>query len=259
MAEANPGAGLVEGKIALVTGAGTGIGRAAALLFAREGARVLATDIADESLEETVDLIRRAGGEASFRHVDVSLEGDVASMVEGCVSEFGRLDCAFNNAGIAGPAAPLHQIDFEAFNRTLAINLGGVFLCMKYEIPVMQSQKAGAIVNTSSGAGVMAAPTMSPYCATKHAILGLTRTAAIENARTGVRVNAVCPGSTDTPMLRATMELGEGVEKMIRASMPGGRFGTAEEVAESVVWLCSDRASFVSGHSMLVDGGSVAR
>jgi NAD(P)-dependent dehydrogenase (short-subunit alcohol dehydrogenase family) len=251
--------GLVEGKIALVTGGASGIGRAAALLFAREGARVLACDLDEAGGEATVAAIREAGGEAAFRRVDVSVEAEVEGMVADCVERYGRLDCALNNAGVSGPTGPIHQTDFEAWNRTLAINLGGVFLAMKHEIPVMQSQGGGAIVNTASGAGLIATPFMAAYCASKHAILGITKTAAVENATTGVRVNAICPGTTDTPMLRATMAIDPGVEKMILNAMPGGRFGEPEEVAEAAIWLCSDRASFVSGDSLLVDGATVAR
>jgi NAD(P)-dependent dehydrogenase (short-subunit alcohol dehydrogenase family) len=191
--------------------------------------------------------------------MDVSDEGQVAAFVGGCVERYGRLDCAVNNAGIAGPTRPLHETDLEAWRQTLDVNLTGVFLCMKHELPVMQAQRGGAIVNTSSGAGLIATPGMSAYCASKHAILGITKTAAVENAATGVRVNAICPGSTDTPMLRETMALSPSVEKMILASQPGGRLGLPEEIAEAAIWLCSDRASFVSGSSMLVDGAAIAR
>ena len=191
--------------------------------------------------------------------VDVSDEAQVRAIVAHCVEHHGRLDCAINNAGVAGPMGPLHEIDAAAWTRTLAVNLTGVFLCMKYELPQMHAQGGGAIVNTSSGAGLIGTPGMSPYCASKHAILGITKTAAIENARTGVRVNAVCPGSTDTPMLAASMAVSPDIEKMILASQPGGRLGRPGEIAEAAVWLCSDRASFVSGESMLVDGGAVAR
>jgi NAD(P)-dependent dehydrogenase (short-subunit alcohol dehydrogenase family) len=252
-------AGLVEGKVALVTGAATGIGRASALLLAGEGARVLVSDVNDAGGVETVGMIREAGGAAEYQHADVSDEPQVEALVRACVDAFGRLDCALNNAGITGPVGPLHQIEFEQWSRTLAVNLDGVFLCMKHELPIMHEQGAGAIVNTSSGSGFIATPGLAAYCATKHAILGITKTAAVENARTGVRINAICPGSTDTPLLRATMDRDPAIEKMVVASMPGGRLGEAMEIAEAAVWLCSDRASFVSGHSMLVDGGSVAR
>ena len=259
MAAGTTARGLVEGKVALVTGGATGIGRAAALLFAREGARVLVSDIDAAAGAATAEAIREAGGEADFQAADVSDEEQVRRLVARCSERFGRLDCAMNNAGITGPTAPVQAIELPDWNRTLAVNLGGVFLCMKHELPVMQRQGAGAIVNTASGAGIVATPFMASYCASKHAILGLTKTAAVENARSGVRINAICPGSTDTPMLRASMKLDPSVEKMILASMPGGRLGRAEEIAEAAVWLCSERASFVSGESLLVDGGSVAR
>lgn len=252
-------AGLVEGKAALVTGAATGIGRATAVLLAAEGARVIVSDIDVSEGAKTVDSIREAGGSAGFRHSDVSDEQQVIGLIEHVLEEFGRLDCAVNNAGIAGPTAALHQVSLDDWTRTLATNLGGVFLCMKHEIPVMQKQGAGAIVNTASGAGIVAAPGMAPYCASKHGILGLTKTAAVENAALGIRINAICPGATDTPMMQATMAIDPSVKKMILRSMPGGRMGHAAEIAEAAVWLCSDRSSFVSGEAMLIDGGAVAR
>lgn len=252
-------AGMVDGKVALVTGAASGIGRASALAFAREGARVIASDIDAEGGEATRRLIVEQGGEALFHRADVTDESEVASLVSACLQSFGRLDCAHNNAGIAGGLGPLHEIELSAFERTLRVNLTGVFLCMKHEIPAMAEAGSGAIVNSASGSGLIATPGLSPYCASKHGILGLTKTAAVENAKRGVRINAVLPGSTETPMLEASLAMGTEIEKMIRANQPGGRFGRPEEIAEAVVWLCSDRASFVSGESMLVDGGAVAR
>jgi NAD(P)-dependent dehydrogenase (short-subunit alcohol dehydrogenase family) len=252
-------AGLVEGKVALVTGGGLGIGRAAARIFAREGAQVVVCDIDAEAGEETLASLCESGGRSSFFRADISDEAQVASLVRHCTDTFGRLDCALNNAGITGPASPLHQMALEDWSRTLAINLTGVFLCMKHEIPAMQSQGGGAIVNVASGSGVIATPGLAHYCASKHGVLGITKTAAVENARTGVRINAICPGSTDTPALRAAMQQSPQVEKMIMASLPGGRLGRAEEIGEAAVWLCSDRASFVSGESMLIDGATIAR
>ena len=252
-------AGLVNGKIALVTGAASGIGRESALLFAREGARVLVSDVDAEGGKETSRQIRHLGGEAAFHQADVCNEDEVKALVERCVAEFGGLDCAHNNAGTSGGIGLLQEIELEAWQRTLEINLTGVFLCMKYEIPVMIERGGGAIVNTASGSGIIATPGLSPYSASKHGVLGLTKTAAVENARTGVRINAVLPGSTDTPMLQSAMRANPSAKKMILESQPGGRFGLPEEIAEATVWLCSDRASFVSGDSMLVDGASVAR
>jgi NAD(P)-dependent dehydrogenase (short-subunit alcohol dehydrogenase family) len=251
--------GLVAGKVALVTGGGSGIGRETALLFAAEGARVYVTDVDEGRARETVETIRAAGGTAESQRVDVTEEAQVDAMVRGCVERLGGLDCALNNAGVSGPAGPLDQVSLGDWSRTLAVNLTGVFLCLKHEIPVMRGRGGGAIVNMSSGAGWIATPGLAPYCASKHGVLGLTKTAAVENARTGVRVNAVCPGSTDTPMLRGAMAQGEQVAAMIRASMPIGRLGRPQEIAEAVVWLCSDRASLVTGATMGVDGGSVAR
>jgi NAD(P)-dependent dehydrogenase (short-subunit alcohol dehydrogenase family) len=251
--------GLVEGKVVLVTGAGSGIGRASALAFAREGARVVVNDLDEPGGQETVAAIAQAGGQALFVHADVSEEAAVEALVRRSIEAFGRLDCAHNNAGITGAVGNLESIDLAGFERTLRSNLTSVFLCMKHEIRVMRAQGGGAIVNTASGAGVIPTPALSPYCASKHGVLGLTKTAALENARTGVRVNAILPGAIDTPMLRRFMGIGSEVERLIRAGQPGGRLGEPAEIAEAAVWLCSDRASFVSGASLLVDGAAVNR
>jgi NAD(P)-dependent dehydrogenase (short-subunit alcohol dehydrogenase family) len=252
-------AGLVAGKAALVTGGASGIGRATALALAREGARVLVCDVDDAPGDAVAKQIAAAGGEARFLHVDVTREADVEAAVRAAVESFGSLDCAVNNAGTTGRGGAISDLSLEEWTRTLMINLTGVFLCLKHELPVMQKQGGGAIVNMASGAGLVPVPGLSPYCASKHGLLGLTKTAALENARSGVRVNAICPGSTDTPMLRASMQGDPQVEKLILSSSPSGRLGLPEEVAEAAVWLCSDRASFVNGESMLVDGGAVAR
>ena len=251
--------GMVSNKVALVTGAGSGIGRRCVELLAREGARVLVCDLDEPAGSAAAAAIIDAGGEAAFCRVDVSEEAEVEAMLAHCLRRFGRLDCAVNNAGIAGPTGSLDGIGLADWNRVLAVNLTGVFLCMKFEIPIMRNQGAGSIVNMSSGAGLIATPGLAAYSASKHGVLGITRAAALENAHLGVRINAVCPGSIDTPMLRAAMEADPEADKLIRGSMPIGRLGEAEEIAEAVVWLCSDRASLVTGHSMGVDGGSVAR
>ena len=251
--------GMVEGKVALVTGGGSGIGRKTAELLGREGARVLVCDLEEKGGLETVASLAQAGSEAEFLRVDVSAEDQVEAMVARCLDRFGGLDCAVNNAGIGGPTGGLEAIALDDWNRVLAVNLTGVFLCMKAQIPVMRSAGQGSIVNMASGAGLIATPGLAAYCASKHGVIGITRTAAIENARTGVRVNAICPGSIDTPMLRAGMAANPEVEAMILASMPIGRLGEAEEVAEAAVWLCSERASLVTGHAMGADGGAVAR
>lgn len=259
-AAATGGAGLVDGKVALITGAASGIGRACALAFAREGARAITIgDIDADAGLSLAKEIENSGVHAHFCAVDVSVEDEVSSLIASCIDRYDRLDCAVNNAGIAGPTVPLHEIDAADWSRVLAVNLTGVFLCMKHQIPAMHALGGGAIVNTSSGAGLIATPGMAAYCASKHAILGITKTAAVENAKSGVRINAVLPGSIDTPMLRATIDTSPAVEKMVLASQPGGRFGRPEEIAEATVWLCSDRASFVSGESMLVDGAAIAR
>jgi NAD(P)-dependent dehydrogenase (short-subunit alcohol dehydrogenase family) len=251
--------GLVEGKVALVTGAGSGIGRASALAFAREGARLIVSDLDGAAAESTAEEVRRAGGAAHARRTDVTDDAQVRALVETALAAFGRLDCAHNNAGGPGRMAPMHQLELAEWDAVVAANLTSVFLCMRYQIPAMIERGGGAIVNTASGSGIVATPGLSSYCAAKHGVLGLTKTAAIENARTGVRINAVCPGSTDTPALRRVMATRPEVESAILASQPGGRLGRPEEIAEAVVWLCSDRASFVTGESLLVDGGAVAR
>lgn len=252
-------AGLVDGKVALVTGAASGIGLATAIAFGREGAQVLLCDLAEKRAGDAVAAVEKAGGQARFLRTDVTREDDVAAAVRTAVDAFGRLDCAVNNAGTTGPMGIVPECSLEDWSHTLAVNLTGVFLCLKHEIPVMREQGAGAIVNVASGAGLIPVPGLSAYCASKHGVLGLTKSAAHENARTGVRVNAVCPGVTDTPMLRASMDASPAMEKMILASAVSGRLGRAEEIAEAVLWLCSDRASYVSGESMLVDGGTIAR
>jgi NAD(P)-dependent dehydrogenase (short-subunit alcohol dehydrogenase family) len=252
-------AGLVEGKVVLVTGAASGIGRASAIAFGREGAKVVVSDVDEAGGKATVDAVAEAGSEARFLRADVTDEVQVEALVRGTIEAFGRLDCAHNNAGITGAVGAVHEIDFDGWQRTLTGNLASMFLCMKHEIRVMLKQGGGAIVNTASGAGVVATPGLSPYCASKHGLLGLTKTAALENARTGIRINAILPGSIDTPMLQRFMGKDPRIEKLIRAGQPGGRLGRPEEIAEAAVWLCSDRASFVSGSSMIVDGAAVNR
>jgi NAD(P)-dependent dehydrogenase (short-subunit alcohol dehydrogenase family) len=252
--------GLVAGKTALVTGAASGIGRATARALAREGAAVLVADLDLPGAERVVAEIAEAGGAARAARCDVTRADEVDAMVRAALDAFGgRLDCAVNNAGITAPGGLVHQIAPADWERQLAVNLTGGYLCLRAELPVMRAQRAGAIVNVASGAGLVGTPGLAHYCASKHGLLGLTKTAAIENAALGVRVNALCPGSTDTPMLREAMDRSEATRKLILSSIPSGRLGTPEEVAEAAVWLCSDRASYVSGQSLLVDGCAVAR
>ena len=247
------------GNVALVTGASSGIGRATALAFAREGAKVVVSDVVVDGGNETVQLIKKAGGEAIFVKADVAQTADVESLVQQTVATYGRLDCAHNNAGISGPLTTVTDTAESKWDRVIAINLKGVWLCMKYELQHMSQQGSGAIVNTASGAGLVGIAGASAYVASKHGVLGLTKTAALEYAKQGIRVNAVCPGVIETPMVqRLTGRHPSAAEAMV-AGHPIGRVGKPEEIAEAVIWLCSEAASFVTGLAMSVDGGYVAQ
>lgn len=269
----------VTGKVALVTGGASGIGRASAIAFARAGAKVVVADCAETEGRETVEVIRAAGSEAAFVRADVSQAGDARALIEKTVATYGRLDCAHNNAGIEGQRARTATCTEENWDRTLAVNLKGVWLCMKYEIPQMLRQGGGAIVNTSSIAGLVGLWKFPAYAASKHGVIGLTKTAALEYARTGIRVNAVCPGVIDTQMVERIINRDRGAKSSnsinplrrvwrsaerlamrhhLKSLAPIGRIGTADEVAQTVVWLCSDAASLVTGHALSVDGGIVA-
>jgi NAD(P)-dependent dehydrogenase (short-subunit alcohol dehydrogenase family) len=246
-----------QNKVALVTGGSFGIGRATAVLFARHGARVAVVDWQQD--EETLKQIHTVGGEAIFIRCDVSKDSDVRAMVEQVIARFGRLDFAFNNAGIEGETAPTHEVTEENWNRVIDINLKGAWLCMKYELPHMLQQGKGVIVNCSSIAGLVGFPGIAAYAASKHGLLGLTKTAALEYAQSGVRINAICPGVIKTPMIDRFIEKNNTTEEAMASGEPIGRMGTPEEVAEGAVWLCSDAASFITGHPLVADGGWVAR
>jgi NAD(P)-dependent dehydrogenase (short-subunit alcohol dehydrogenase family) len=254
-------AGILEGKAALVTGGASGIGRATALAMSREGARVAVSDRAEAGIAETVALINAAGGQAIAIGGDVTKETDVAAMVARTVAAFGKIDCAFNNAGISGRAVgPVgqrtHEMSRESFDGMLAVNLTGVFLCLKHEIAQMLKQgTGGAIVNTASIAGLVGLPTATHYVAAKHGVVGLTKTAAMEYAQDKIRVNCVNPGYIKTPMTDETMKTRYD---QLMTKVPMNRLGTPEEIAEAVVWMCSEKASFMTGASHIIDGGYYA-
>ena len=249
----------LDGRVALVTGAGSGIGRASAVAFAAAGAAVLVCDIDTEGGKDTVERIRAAGGEARFRPVDVTDRADVAGMVDEAVSTWGRLDCAHNNAGITGPTVPFVDYDPSDWDRVVAIDLTAVFACMQAELRVMLGQGSGAIVNTASYSGLVAVPRIPAYVAAKHGVVGLSKAAAVEYARKGIRVNAVCPGTTRTPMSEQFTGGDPKLEEAVASATPIRRLAEPEEIARTVVWLCTDDASYVNGHALAVDGGAVAQ
>jgi NAD(P)-dependent dehydrogenase (short-subunit alcohol dehydrogenase family) len=255
--------GQVTGKVALVTGGASGIGRAAAIALAREGANVALADVDAEGGAETVRAVEAAGGAALFVSTDVSRADAVEALIAETVQRFGRLDCAVNNAGIQGELNPTDECSEENWNRIIGINLTGVWLCMKYEIARMREQGSGAIVNVASNFGFVGSPGMPAYSAAKHGVLGLTKTAALEYAQSGIRVNAVCPGPVQTPlvdnMLIDQPEAADEIMNSITRRLPMGRIGQPEEIGEAIMWLCSDGASFATGVALPVDGGFVAQ
>ena len=248
----------LEGKVGLVTGGTSGIGRETAILFARAGVKVVVAGRRETEGQETVELIRAAGGEGLFVRTDVSKADEVDQLIQKTVEKFGRLDVAFNNAGIEGVLSPIVRQSEEDWDRTIAINLKGVWLCLKYEIRQMLKHGGpGAIVNMASVLGLVGSVGAAAYSASKHAVIGLTQTAALENAKSGIRINAVCPGFIETPMADRIFRA-PGAHKYILSCHPIGRLGRSAEIAESVVWMCSDRASFMTGQSLVLDGGFLA-
>jgi NAD(P)-dependent dehydrogenase (short-subunit alcohol dehydrogenase family) len=243
------------GKVAFVTGAGSGIGRTTSLAFAQEGASVVVADVSEQGNKETARMIEELGGQALAVRCDVTQSEEVRAALQQAVSAYGRLDIAFNNAGAEQKVNPTAEITEQEWDRIIAINLRGVFVCMKHEIPLMLDQGGGAIVNTSSGAGIRGFGGGAAYTAAKHGVIGLTKDSAVDYASSNIRVNAVCPGIIDTEMMqRFTGGSAEGRDRVI-AQEPIRRMGTPEEVAAAVLWLCSDAASFIVGHAMIVDGG----
>jgi NAD(P)-dependent dehydrogenase (short-subunit alcohol dehydrogenase family) len=242
-------------KVAFVTGAGSGIGRATALAFAREGVSVVAADISEKNNTETKKIIESMDGKAIAVTCDVQRVEDIKLALDLCIKNFGRLDFAFNNAGIEQPLKSTAEIEENEWDRIMNINLRGVFLCMKYQIPIMLKQGGGVIVNTSSGAGVKGLKDQAAYCAAKHGIIGLTKSAALDYAAANIRVNAICPGIIETEMMnRFTGNTEEGRKRVI-AQEPVGRMGKPEEIAQTVLWMCSDSSAFMIGHSLIMDGG----
>jgi NAD(P)-dependent dehydrogenase (short-subunit alcohol dehydrogenase family) len=247
-----------DGKSVVVTGAGSGIGRATALAFAEAGARLVIADVDDVLGQETAALAREHGARAEFVHVDVTRSADCATMVARALEAHGRLDVAFNNAGIALPNAPIAEISEADWQRVVSINLTGVFLCMKHEIPAMKRGGGGAIINTASVGGLIGTAGVTAYCASKHGVVGLTKSAALDHIGDGIRINAVCPGGTLTPMLREWFKE-PGVEQAALAGTPIGRMADPAEIARAVLFLASPEASFVVGHALVADGGLTAQ
>jgi NAD(P)-dependent dehydrogenase (short-subunit alcohol dehydrogenase family) len=252
-------AGQFDGKVALVTGGSSGIGRATALEFARRGAKVAIADIDESGAQKTADAIKALGAEVLSIRADVTSSADIQNMINTTVETFGRLDIAHNNAGIDGDFATLVSGTEENFDHVIAVNLKSVWLGLKYEIPVMRKQGGGVIVNSASVAGLVAFRTMAPYTASKHGVVGLTKAAALECSRIGIRVNAICPGAIRTAMIDAYIAGNDETERFMSGLQPIGRMGNPEEVANLVAWLCSDEASFVTGAAIPIDGGIVSQ
>jgi NAD(P)-dependent dehydrogenase (short-subunit alcohol dehydrogenase family) len=246
---------ILQDKVALVTGGTTGIGRATAIAFGAAGAKVVFSGRRDAEGEKTAKLIRETGAECLYVHSDASNEEDIKALVQKTVATYGQLDCAFNNAGVESPGKPLHEQSIEEFDNLMAINVRGLFLCMKYEIQQMLTQGSGVIVNNSSKAGLIGSSGFSPYAASKHAVMGMTRSAALDYANQGIRINAVNPGLIATAMMD---RLSSGSTDDVGSTVPMGRMGQAAEVAQAVVFLCSDAASYITGQPLVIDGGLTA-
>jgi NAD(P)-dependent dehydrogenase (short-subunit alcohol dehydrogenase family) len=249
---------IFEDQVVLVTGGNAGIGRATAIAFARRGAKIVVADWKEDNNQETLQLVKQAGSEGIYIQCDVSKTQEVKTMMDKILAEYGRLDFAFNNAGIEGSMATVQDCSEDNWDKTIAVNLKGVWLCMKHEIPQMLRQGKGAIVNCSSVAGQIGFINLPAYVASKHAVIGLTKTAALENAKKGIRVNAVCPGVIKTEMIDRITGKDKAVEKQYEDMEPVGRMGKPEEIAETVAWLCSDAASFITGIALPADGGWLA-
>jgi len=248
----------LQGKVAIVTGGTSGIGKDTAVLFAKAGAKVVVAGRREVEGKETVDRIRAAAGDGFFVKTDVAQAADIQALVKKTVEKYGRVDIAFNNAGIEGAASPITEQPEEDWDRTININLKGVWLCLKYEIQQMLKQgSGGAIVNMASVAGLIGAAGLATYCASKHGVLGLTKSAALETATSGIRINAVCPAVIETAMAERLFGAPD-VQKHMRGQHPIGRFGRPMEIAEAVLWMCSERASFMTGQSLVMDGGFMA-
>lgn len=243
----------INGNCAVVTGAGSGIGKATAKLLAENGAKVIVSDVNKKNGDDTVAEIEAAGGTAQFISCDVSKKEEVKELMVQAIAAYGPIKMAVNNAGIGGTLSPMHQIEFDKWDRMMAINLSGVFYCMKEEISAMLHHGGGRIVNVASLAGLGGVPGGSSYCAAKHGVVGLTRSAAMEYAKLDIRVNAVCPGWTETAILDGLPE--KMLENSLAKFVPMGRLGQPEEVAESILWLLSEKSSFINGHCLAVDGG----
>ncbi len=248
----------LQNKVVIVTGAGSGLGQASAMAMAEQGGKVVVADIDQASGEQTAVMIKQDGGEATFIKTDIAQSVQVQAMVDHAVQTYGRLDCAYNNAGVDNLHAPIGEFEVPEWDRVLAVNLRGTMLCMRYEIPVMLANGGGSIVNCSSVAGLIGTPVSPAYTTSKHAVIGLTRSAAVDYAKKNIRVNAICPGVINTPHCTAYLKERPDAAAQVKSQCTMGRMGEPHEIAAAVVWLCSDAASYVNGASLAIDGGWTA-